>query len=433
MANDARVNLWGSTIGAVTWVPERAIAVFQYAPAFLASGVEVAPLRMPLREAPYQFPEMAGSSFLGLPGLLADSLPDAFGSAVLNEWLASQSRLPDSFHPVERLCYTGTRGMGALEFQPAIRGPATHKSTIEVAGLVALAERVLAERSNLGGVFTGEDDKKVIEDILRVSTSAGGARPKAILAWNPTTGEFHSGQVPAAPGFEHWIMKFDGVSGGGNQELASPKGYGKIEYAYHLMADAAGILMAPCRLHREGDRCHFITKRFDRTESGDKLHLQSLCAIAHYDYNQRFAFSYEQAIQVMRQLKLPREDLEQQVLRAIFNVVGRNQDDHVKNIAFLMNRQGEWRLSPAFDLSYAWNPFGNWTSQHQMSVNGKRADIDRNDLIALAQTTGTKGPQASRMIDRVIEVFREWPTFANQAEIEPNRVRAIQEQLRTSL
>lgn len=433
MATDARVMLWGTTIGAVTWAAERGVGIFQYSPDFLQSHVSVAPLMMPLREFPYEFPENARSSFRGLPGMLADALPDAFGNALIDEWLASEGRPSGSMNPVERLCYTGTRGMGALEFQPAIRGAPSGESTIQVAKLVELAQRVLEQRAQLGGAFKGEDDRKTVEDILRVGTSAGGARAKAILAWNPTTGEFRSGQLPADPGFGQWIMKFDGVSDRADHGLGVSKGYGKIEYAYHLMARDCGIEMTPCRLHDEGGRSHFMTERFDRTTSGQKIHMQSLAAIAHFDYQQASWYSYEQAIQVIRRLKLPRADLEQQVLRAIFNVVGRNQDDHVKNIAFLMNRSGEWRLSPAFDVSYARNSSGVWTNQHQMSINGKRMDIERSDLGSLAQAADIKKPRANDMIDRVIAVFVKWPTYAERAGVAEDRTESIANHHRVDL
>ena len=433
MNNDARVVLWGSVIGAVTWLEDREIGVFQYAPDFLGSGIELAPLMMPLGEFPYEFPALARNTFKGLPGLIGDSLPDRFGNAIIDAWLASQGRTASSFHPVERLCYVGSRGMGALEFRPATLGPPTSKRAIEVASLVDLANRILAERVGLGGVFSGDDDQEAINDILRVGTSAGGVRAKAILAWNPETNEFRSGQIDAGTGFEHWLMKFDGITSTVDAEVTTPKGYGKIEYAYHLMVVEAGIEMTKCRLHHEGGRSHFMTKRFDRHASGGKLHMQSLGAIAHYDYNQPASYSYEQAIQVARRLGLPRKDMEQLVLRAIFNVVGRNCDDHVKNIAFLMNRRGEWRLSPAFDISYAWNPSGEWAGRHQMSVNGKRDGFNREDLLALANVADIKTPRAHQMIDRVIEVFLRWPDFAAEAGISDERVREIQARQRTWL
>lgn len=433
MNNDARVILWGSVIGAVTWLEDREVGVFQYAPDFLGSGIQLAPLTMPLGEFPYEFPALARNTFKGLPGLLADSLPDKFGNAVIDAWLASQGRTAASFHPVERLCYIGSRGMGALEFEPATLGPPTSKNAVEVASLVALANQILDERTRLGGVFTGSDDRKMIQDILRVGTSAGGARAKAILAWNPKTNEFRSGQVDVEEGFEHWLMKFDGVSNNLDKELADPMGYGKIEYAYYLMAIKAGINMEPCRLHHEGGRSHFMTKRFDRSAKGGKRHMQSLGAIAHYDYNQPGSYSYEQAIQVIKRLGLPREDLDQQILRAIFNVVGRNHDDHVKNIAFLMNRQGKWRLSPAFDIVYAWAPRGEWTNRHQMSINGKRDEFEREDLIALANVAGIKRDRANKMVDHVIETIRRWPDFAAEAGVANARVEKIQASQRTNL
>ena len=431
--NDARVILWGSMIGAVTWLEDREIGVFQYSPDFLQSGIEIAPISMPLAEFPYEFPALARNTFKGLPGLLADSLPDKYGSAIIDAWLASQNRTAASFHPVERLCYVGRRGMGALEFEPATLDPPDSERAVEVASLVKLINRILDERTGLEGVFSGDDDREAINDILRVGTSAGGARAKAILAWNPETNEFRSGQVDVEPGFEHWIMKFDGISSIRDSEMSTPKGYGKIEYAYHLMALEAGIEMKQSRLHHEGGRSHFMTKRFDRTARGGKLHMQSLGALAHFDYRQPAGYSYEQAIQVIQRLGLPREDAEQQVIRAFFNVIGRNCDDHVKNIAFLMNRRGEWSLSPAFDVIYAWNPTGEWTSRHQMSINGKREGFERMDLLALAVAAGIKRARASQMLDRVINAVRRWLDFAGEAGVPDQHASVIKSNQITEL
>ncbi len=415
---DARVILWGRDIGAVSWLEDRETAVFQYAPEFVGSGIEVAPLMMPLREAPYEFPGLPRDAFKGLPGLLADSLPDKFGNAVIDAWLATQGRTPESFNPVERLCYIGARGMGAVEFEPAILGAQTRIKKLEVAALVELADKVLNDRKALTGTLDGQHDAKAIEDIIRVGTSAGGARAKAILAWNEKTGEFRSGQVKADDGFTYWLMKFDGVSGNRDRELADPQGFGLIEYAYHLMAVDAGIEMTPCRLHREGGRAHFMTKRFDRTDDGEKLHMQSLAAMMHYDFNQPDAYSYEQALQTIRRLRLPMADFEQQFRRAVFNVIARNHDDHVKNIAFLMNKAGEWRLSPAFDVAYSYNPSGAWTSRHQMSVNGKRDGFVLEDLIALAETGGIKPAKARRIVEEVDASVGNWIRFAAEAGID---------------
>lgn len=433
MSNDAKVKLWGSTIGAVTWLDEREIGVFQYDPGFLESGIQLSPLIMPLREFPYEFPALPRNTFNGLPGMLADSLPDKFGHAIIDAWLASQGRTAASFHPVERLCYIGTRGMGALEFEPAISHAPNTTEKLEVAKLVELANQILDERSHLGGTFTGKDDKKLIENILRVGTSAGGARAKAILAWNPQSGEFRSGQVEIEKGFEPWLMKFDGISNNRDKELADPKGYGKIEYAYHQMAVAAGIEMTDCRLHHEGGRSHFMTRRFDRTTNGGKRHMQSLGAIAHFDYNQPANYSYEQAIQVIRQLKLSRKDIEQQVKRAYFNIIARNQDDHVKNIAFLMNRTGQWSLSPAYDVTYSYDPNGLWTGRHQMSINGKRDEFSREDLLALASLSDIKKRPAQEMLDKIISTVTRWPEFAEKAGVPDLRIDQINNTLRTKI
>lgn len=415
---DARVILWGREIGAVSWIADRDLGVFQYAPEFVGSGIEVAPLMMPLRETPYEFPALPRDAFKGLPGLVADSLPDKFGNAVIDAWLAGQGRTPESFNPVERLCYIGARGMGALEFEPAILGSPTRSKELEVAALVDLANRVLSDRHALAGNLEGSDDAQSIEDIIRVGTSAGGARAKVILAWNETTGEFRSGQIKADQGFSYWLMKFDGVAGNKDRELADPQGFGLIEYAYHLMAKDAGLDMTECRLHREGGRAHFLTKRFDRLDAGEKLHMQSLAAMMHFDFNQPDAYSYEQALLTMRRLRLPMADIEQQFRRAVFNVIARNHDDHVKNIAYLMTKQGEWRLSPAFDIAYSYNPSGAWTSRHQMSVNGKRDGFVIDDLIALAESGAIKPAKARRIIEEVATAVGKWVEFATAARVE---------------
>lgn len=433
MVDTARVLLWGSDIGAVTWVDDRTIGVFQYTPEFANSGIEVAPLVMPLREAPYEFPTLSNDTFYGLPGMLADSLPDKFGNTIINAWLAGQGRMPGSFTPVERLCYTGTRGMGALEFRPAVLGAPTEARSVEISALVDLANRVLDDRVSLEGKLTGDNDKETIEDILRVGTSAGGARAKAVLAWNEATGEFRSGQAPAEKGFTNWIMKFDGVSGNKDKELDDPKGYGRIEYAYYLMAEKAGITMNDCRLHEEGGRAHFLTKRFDRLDDGNKLHMQSLGAMMHYDFNQVGANSYEQAIQTARRLALPTADVEQQFVRAAFNVIARNQDDHVKNIAYLMDRQGRWQLSPAFDVVYSYNPDGDWTARQQMSLNGKLDGFDRDDLLSFAKVAGIKKTRASQLLDEIAAAIAKWPELAADSGVPDVDVQRIERTFRKSL
>lgn len=422
---DARVILWGRDIGAVSWLDDREVGVFQYVPEFVDSGIEVAPMMMPLREAPYEFPALPREAFKGLPGLLSDSLPDKYGNALIDAWLAGQGRTPESFNPVERLCYTGVRGMGALEFRPALFGRARTGNPLEVAELVDLANRILDERTSLAGRLSGVDDAQVIEDIFRVGTSAGGARAKAILAWNEKTGEFRSGQVPNDPEFTYWLMKFDGVEGNRDKEVADPQGYGLTEYAYYLMAADAGIDMSECRLHHEGGRAHFMTKRFDRTERGEKLHMQSLCAMMHFDFNRPDAYSYEQALQTIRRIDMPVADVDQQFRRAVFNVVARNHDDHVKNIAYLMNKSGAWRLSPAFDVAYSYNPTGAWTSRHQMSVNGKRDGFVVDDLLALGRSAAIKPARARDIIGAVGESVQKWPEFAEVANVDGETARRI--------
>ena len=413
----AEVMLWGRTIGAVSLEDNGAAASFEYVPEFVGSGIQLSPLQMPLQRRVYAFPELPPRTFHGLPGLLADSLPDRFGNALIDQWLATQGRTAAGFSAVERLCYLGARGMGALEFKPAL-GPAAGKSVpVDVAALVKLASQVLSHRKGLAASLRSAARKQALENILRVGTSAGGARAKAVIAWNPKTHEVRSGQVAAGAGFEYWLLKFDGVSGNKDKELEDPKGYGVIEYAYSLMAKAAGIAMTECRLLEEGGRRHFMTRRFDRLPEGGKLHMQSLGALAHYDYNQPGAYSYEQALQVIRQLGLPMAALEEQFRRMLFNVVARNQDDHVKNIAFLMDREGRWSLSPAFDVSYSYNPAGAWTAQHQMTLNGKRDDFTLADFRACARAAMLKRGRDKLILDEVRDAVRRWPKFAREAGV----------------
>jgi serine/threonine-protein kinase HipA len=419
---DANVMLWGRRIGAVSWLDERDIGVFQYAPEFVESNIQVAPLTMPLRQTPYEFPSLARGTFSGLPGLLADSLPDKFGNALIDAWLARIGRSPQSFNPVERLCYLGQRGMGALEFQPVTHQRNSHDVGLNVAELVSLANHVLSQREQLSVTLTGNDDRAPIEDIIRVGTSAGGARAKAIVAWNSETGEFRSGQVKQTLGFSNWLIKFDGVSGNGDKELADPQGYGQIEFAYYRMALGAGINMSESRLHHEGGRAHFMTKRFDRGDNGQKLHMQSLGAMMHYDFNQAGAYSYEQALQVIARLDLSMAEREQQFRRAVFNILARNQDDHVKNIAYLMDKAGQWRLAPAFDMVYSYNPDGAWTGKHQMSVNGKRDEFVLDDVLALATSAGIKARLAKNIVGEVAQAVSNWAAFADQADVAESTV-----------
>lgn len=429
---DASIVLWGRRIGAVSWDEARALGIFQYDPAFVGAGIEVAPLKMPVREAPYEFPALPKETFKGLPGMLADALPDKFGNRLIDAWLAETGRSVDRFSPVDRLCYIGNRGIGALEFEPTVR-KVTRSKKLEVAQLVDLANRVLSERENLAGRLGGEDDAEALEDILSVGTSAGGARAKAVLAWNRDTGEFRSGQVKVDKGYEHWLLKFDGVSNNRDKELADPQGFGKIEYAYYLMATEAGIDMSECRLHHEGGRSHFMTRRFDRDERGRKRHMQSLGAMQHFDFNDPASYSYEQAVLTIRDLGLGMDVVEQQYKRAVFNVVARNQDDHVKNISFLMDRSGAWRLSPAYDVAYSYNPSGSWTRDHQMSLAGKRNDFTHGDLMVLASNVGLKSNKANQAIEDIVDAVAKWQEFAEQAGVEQSDMSRIEKTFRMNL
>ena len=429
---DASVMLWGRRIGAVSWDAGRGVGVFQYDPRFVRAGIEVSPITMRVREAPYTFPGLGREAFKGLPGLLADALPDRFGNALIDVWLAETGRTDEDFSPVDRLCYIGWRGVGALEFEPGLRRR-DRRRKLEIGQLADLANRALEERGRLAGRLAGRDDAVALEDILSVGTSAGGARAKAVLAWNRETGEFRSGQMEAGDGFEDWLLKFDGVAGSQDSELSYPQGYGRIEYAYYLMARAAGIEMSECRLHHEGGRSHFMTRRFDRDAQGRKIHKQTFGALRHFDYNVAGAYAYEQVMQTIRALGLGMSVVEEQYRRTVFNIVARNQDDHVKNIAFLMDRSGGWRLSPAYDVAYAYNPQGSWTREHQMSVVGKRAGFERADLERFAESSGLRRTIATGVVDQVVSTVAMWLRFAAEAGVEEQSLRRIGEAHRVRL
>ena len=429
MTTVAEVRLWGRTIGAVALEEGETYASFQYNPKFLTSGIELSPLKMPVARRPYRFPELAKDAFFGLPGMLADSLPDKFGNALIDAWLQTQGRSAQSLNAVERLCYVGSRAMGALEYHPSRRMPG-RDVVLDVEKLVELASKVLAKRE---GFDTSLAEKEGLADILRVGTSAGGARAKAVIAWNRKTDEVRSGQVDVGEDFEHWLLKFDGVSHNRDRELEDPQGYGLIEYAYSMMARAAGINIMECRVFEEGGRYHFMTRRFDRPPQGGKLHMQSLGALAHFDFNAPGHYSYEQCFDVIRKLGMSTPTVEQQFRRMAFNIIARNQDDHVKNIAFLMDKAGQWSLSPAFDVTYSYNPQGAWTSKHQMSMNLKRDDFTVDDFVECGRRASLKRGKAKVIVAEVCEAVRRWPEFAKKAGVLTSHRRTITKHLRLHL
>ena len=422
MVNLAKVYIWNEYAGALLWNASRAIASFEYDPSFVRKGLNLSPLMMPIeRDRTYTFEGLSRDTFLGLPGLLADSLPDAYGTALLDRWLTTIGR--EFANPVERLCYQGRRSMGALEFMPAQDDYLEQSSSIELHTLVEVAAEVLHNKTALQRNLKTEG-REALANIIRVGTSAGGQRAKAVIAYNETTGEVRSGQIDVPEGFAHWLLKLDGVT---NKELGDPQHYGKVEYVYSKMALAAGIEMTECKLLEENGRAHFMTKRFDRAGANEKIHMQTLCGMAHYDYRLLRAYSYEQAFQVMRRLRLPYQQAEQQFRRMVFNVVARNQDDHTKNISFLMDKSGTWRLSPAYDVSWAYNPKGEWTSQHQMSIANKWDDITREDLLSVAAAMNIK--RAGELIEQTCDAVSQWKELAQEVSIPHNIITQIERSL----
>jgi serine/threonine-protein kinase HipA len=421
----AAVWLWGTRIAAVSIDPGERYATFQYDPAFVRGGVQVAPIQMLLRAAPYRFPGLPDDAFAGLPGLLSDSLPDRWGSALIDAWLAAQGRDRSSFDVVERLCYIGTRAAGALEFQPA-RGPTVSPTEdLQVGALVRLAGEVLAQRERFVTELSENPDEEAMKAILAVGSSAGGARPKALVAYNEATGQVRSGQLESGDGFRQWLLKFDGVAGAGDRGLRDPEGWGAVEYGYWKMARAAGIEMSECRLLEENGRRHFMTRRFDRPDAGGKLHAQTIGALEHVSYNEPGAYSYEQAMLLIRRLGLGTPVVERMFRRMVFNVVARNQDDHVKNVAFLMGRDGSWSLAPAYDLVWAFSPGNPWLGSHQMTVNGKRDGFTVADLVAAAELAGLPRGRAQRILADVSEIVAGWPAIADEVGVEEGMAERI--------
>jgi serine/threonine-protein kinase HipA len=419
--NTAYVKIWGEVAGAVAWDKTTGYASFEYDPKFKTKGWDLSPLQMPIKESKssFSFPALRKKNdstldtFKGLPGLLADVLPDRYGNDLINLWLAQQGRQLDSMNPVEMLCFIGTRGMGALEFEPTILNETKRAFSLEIDSMVDIAQKILSKKEAFVTNLKGDEEKAIME-ILQIGTSAGGARPKAVIAYNEKTGIVKSGQTNAPKGFEHWLIKLDGVS---DIQLGASRGFGRVEMAYYNMAIACGIEMMPSRLLEENGRAHFMTKRFDRDEGSTKHHIQTFCAIKHFDYNLINSFSYEQLFQTMRELKLNYSDAEQLFRRMVFNVLARNCDDHTKNFAFRLKKDGKWELSPAYDICHAYQPKHQWVSQHALSINGKRSNITKEDLLIIGKSI--KNKKAAETLEEISYTISNWKNYADEVQVVP--------------
>ncbi len=422
MNHTAEVYMWGTRIGIVHLEEERSYASFEYDSLFAQSGIEVSPIMMPVRGQIYAFPALAASSFFGVPGLVADSLPDRFGNAVISQWLAGQGRSDSDFNVIDRLCYTASRGMGALEYIPATGPYGNEDDPVNIDEMVRFASDVLNKRRS---VHLKMDENITAKQLLLLGTSAGGARAKAIIAWNEKTGDIRSGQIKAGDGYGYWIIKFDGVENNGDHGTADGPQYTRIEYAYYLMATAAGIDMSECRLLAENGRSHFMTRRFDRDDTGKKIHMQTLGALAHIDYNYPHLCSYEEASMYAKRVMIPEADIEQLYRRMVFNVLASNHDDHVKNFSFLMNRRGEWRLSPAYDVTFAYDASNKWISSHQMTVNQKASGITEDDLIAAGRKMDIPTSKCRRILIEVRTAVEDWNKYAEKAGVSEKNMETI--------
>lgn len=427
MIATAFVNIWNNRVGAIAWDDSNGVGSFEFEPSFFNISCDLSPLKMPFSEAKgriFSFAELRNSqAFKGLPGLLADALPDKYGNALINAWLARKGRPSDSMNPVERLCFIGKRGMGALEFEPAVPKGSDTSTKIEINDLVKIANDILTGRKKFLTNLS-ENEEKAMLDILKIGTSAGGARAKAVIAFNPATKEVRSGQSDVPKGFTHWLIKFDGVT---DSQFGATQGYGRVEMAYHMMAKDAGIEMTECRLLEENGRAHFMTSRFDREPGKGKIHIQSFCAMQHYDFNDINSYSYEQLFETMRLLGLPYPQAEQLFRRMVFNVISRNCDDHTKNFAFIMNKDGNWKLSPAFDVCHSYRPGSTWVSQQSLSINGKRQNITRDDFLSVAKQMNIK--KAANIVSQINEVVKNWANYAGQTKVDPTLRDAINKTL----
>jgi len=427
MVDVAEVKIWGELAGAVRWDTQDQFASFQYDTNFLKKGFDLSPIKMPIQNANriYSFPDLRKGkeeevgTFNGLPGMLADSLPDKYGNQLINIWLARNGRPPNSMNPVEKLCFIGARGMGALEYEPTQLKTNLQTFTVEISSLVELAEKILSAREDFE-TNLHQDEHMAVRDILKIGTSAGGVRPKAVISYNQKSGEVRSGQTIAPIGFDHWLIKLDGVS---DAQFGKSHGFGRVEYAYYLMAKECGIQMSDSQLYEENGRAHFMTKRFDREGSNTKHHIQTLCGIQHFDYNNLYGFSYEQIFQVMRILRMTYPEAEQMFRRMVFNVMASNCDDHTKNFSFRLKQGGRWELSPAYDVCYSYDPENIWVSQHSLSINGKHKGITKNDLMTLAIANNIK--KGESIIDEIKEIVCEWEQYAKRVSVSSNLSRLI--------
>lgn len=412
--NTAYINLWNKRVGAVLWNDDRRVASFEYDQDFSTQGWDIAPIKMPLEQTGeiFTFPELAGNiTFKGLPGLLADILPDRYGNTLINTWLARNGRSPDSMNPVEMLCFVGNRGMGALEFEPVHPKSSDSSTKLEISGLIEIARDILNNRQNFNADLSGDREKALL-DIIKIGTSAGGARAKALIAYNDQTKEVRSGQSDVPKGFAHWLIKFDGVH---DSQFGETYGYGRVEMAYYLMAKDCEIEMMECQLLEEDGRAHFMTRRFDRVPGKGKIHVQSWCAISHVDFNEVGLHSYEGLFQTMRALLLPYPQAEQLFRRMVFNIIARNCDDHTKNFSFMMDKHGQWKLAPAFDVCHAYRPGSIWVSKQSLTVNGKRENFTRADLLNVAQRMNIK--KANSIISEIQQTVNQWPVYADQVGV----------------
>jgi serine/threonine-protein kinase HipA len=427
----AEIWIWDKLAGAVLWDESQRTGSFEFNLEFLRSGLDISPVKMPLTQGRrvFTFPELRKSredvfdTFKGLPGLLADMLPDKYGNQLINTWLVQNGRPADSLNPVEQLCFIGKRGVGALEIKPSLRTEQVKASSLEIDSLVKIAGKILNSREDFQSSLSSQE-QSALSDILKIGTSAGGARAKAVIAFNPKTGAVKSGQVKAPAGFSYWIIKFDGVH---DSQFGVTVGYGRVEIAYYLMAIEAGIEMSECRLLEENGRAHFMTKRFDRLDNGQKIHMQSLCGLRHFDFNQVGAYSYEQVFETMRILRLSYPEAEQMFIRMVFNVLARNCDDHTKNFAFLMDQTGKWSLSPAYDICFAYRPGSPWVSSQSLTVNGKRERIETSDFLEVAKKMNIKKPEEK--IAQVRSAVSRWIEFAEEVGVDPALRDGIKETL----
>lgn len=434
MNGAVEVYLWGTKIGAIAYEPgQTEVSTFEYDKDFIKMGIEVSPISVPIKYSIHTFDDISKKTFHGLAGFIADSLPDKFGNQLIDQYFALKGRSSSDITPLDRLLYIGNRAMGALEFKPAINLDDKNKNIeLNLQDLSQLAEMILIKKEKFANELKNSDKKNVI-NLLRIGSSAGGARSKALVAMDKD-GKLYDGTINHKKACKYYLLKFDSSSNS-DRDNKDPKGMTKVEYIYSILARKCNINMPYTTFIQIEDDFHFLIERFDRIDKNkgftkDKLHYVSWCGMAHAHRDETGAFSYEQLVMIVRELKLGQDSVFEIFKRAVFNLVGRNQDDHTKNFGFLMDRNGRWSLSPAFDITYSYDPEGKWTKSHQITLNGKEDNFTLEDIISFGKYCNLSKKKSLEVLNNTVSAFKEFPKLADRYKVDRRLKESIYSNLR---